>query len=140
MVAISRRIIADHEIEAFSFYDIAFIGSDLVLAGVSGGEFGDLEAGLILIERNSGAIKWRQHLVGIGVTLAVHPSQQHVVVGCGSSDVRYYSTADWSLSKLRPFKCSGDSDVICSLAFTHAGDRLTYGTAGGQFDIIDFNS
>ena len=137
----SNQIVADHVIDGCNVYDIAYIGSDTILAGVYGGEFGEFDAGLLLIETDSGAIRWREHLGGIGVNLAVHPSQELVAVGFKSPDLRFYKTSDWSQHGSHTFKVTEDvSERVTSLAFMHAGDRLAFGTSSGRFDIIEISA
>ena len=131
------RIVLDRAVKGFSFYDIAYVEHDAILAGVTGRVFGDFQAGLILIDLKSGTVKWKEKLGGVRVTLAVHPSQEHVAFGFESDELRFYRTSDWTISGSHPFKRFG-AEHVCSLAFTHEGDRLAYGTSAGTFDIVEF--
>lgn len=131
-------IVVDHQLDGYSVFDLVFIDDETILAGVDGGDFGEFEAGLVLIETESGAIRWKKELGGIGVVLAAHPSQPYVAVGFSSPELLFYRTSDWTVSGRHPLKSSDEYGTVCSLAFTHAGDRLAYGTSAGNFDIIEF--
>ncbi len=126
---IGCRIVMNREFDEFSVYHVACVGDDAVLAA-------NYEAGIALLEIDSGAIRWREELDGINV-LATHPLEECIAVGFDSPRLCFYSPTDWSLLGRHDIEGCSEDEIVTSLAFTNDGEKLAYGTSSGRFDITD---
>ena len=124
------RIVMDHDIDGFSVYQVAVVGDDAVLAA-------DYEADIVLLDIESGDIRWRKQGPSIDI-LASHPSGRTVAVGSYDlPTVFFYNPVDWSLSQRYELEGFGKDEGLTSLAFTSDGTRFAYGTSSGRIGIID---
>lgn len=135
----ANRIVLDREMEEFDFGELIYLNNDQVLAGVYRTAESSYEVELVLMDVRTGDIHWQELLGGIGVQLALHPTGRYVVVAFNSPELRIYDTATWTMVGTHRFREADEPASVCSLAFTHAGDRLAYGLSNGKFDIIPWN-
>jgi hypothetical protein len=134
------EIVQEHIFEGVGLYDLAFVdGHHRLLAGVSGGPFGDFESGLIEIDASSGEIRWSEFLGGIGVNIDCRPNSSEVAVGFEDSMIRIYDSKDWQIVREHRWKEDDDSGSLCALAYSNRGDLLAYGLSTGEFGILKSN-
>jgi len=133
----SFEIVQEHSFPGTGFYDLAFAGEGhhRLLGGVSGGEFGEYESGLVEIDPHTGKIIWSEFLGGIGVNMAANPVRNEVAVAFKET-LRIYDPVGWKIIHERHYKDASEQGSICSLAYSNSGDLLAYGLSSGKVNIL----